>query len=132
MSKNVSERIADNLKEIAELKKEYQNLSNNKEILFEKIKEHQETYDQIVLEVDKVISKIRNIESQNREMKHEPFQIGERVLVDAATSFEGVIYDVKLDSMRNYDYEVKADDGSSLTGLSRSQLKRIKITKEYY
>lgn len=132
MSKNVSERIADNLKEIAELKKEYQNLSNNKEILFEKIKEHQETYDQIVLEVNKVISKIRDIEYKNREMKHEPFEIGERVLVDAFPSFEGVVYDIKLDSMRNYDYEVKADDGSSLTGLSRSQLKRIKITKEYY
>lgn len=132
MSKNVSERIADNLKILLALKEEYKNLHDNKEILFEKIKEHQETYDQIVLEVDKVISKIRNIESQNREMKHEPFQIGERVLVDAATSFEGVIYDVKLDSMRNNEYEVKADDGSSLTGLSRGQLKRIKITKEYY
>lgn len=132
MSKNVSERVADNLKIIAELKKEYQKLSNNKEILFEKIKEHQETYDQIVLEVDRVISKIRNIEYENREMKHEPFEIGERVLVDVIPSFEGVVYDVKLNSMRNNEYEVKTDDGSSFYELSRSQLKRIKITKEYF
>lgn len=132
MSKNVSERVADNLKTIAELKKEYQKLSNNKQILFEKIKEHQETYDQIVLEVDKVTSKIRNIEYENREMKHEPFEIGERVLVDVIPPFEGVVYDVKLNSMRNNEYAVKTDDGSSFYELSRSQLKRIKITKEYF